>query len=1129
MAGLSDVVSTIEDISVEGFKNAGNDCMKNQKYTAAIENYKRGLKLDPQNAVLNCNLAQAYLNKKEYEEAEKYAKLAIDQQASYVKAYYRASKAALGRHNVYDSMMYLADGVQKCGSQGLEDLFNMARELSPEFETSLRRCHQNQTEEERAASKTSTSQPGKKAPKAPSNTMFSGKSNADGCSVKAGKAGGVQSREDETEDWERKLDEKSEKKRKLEEEQELLKRKNKEVQDELERETRELEELQKKKEIREREKRDREKKEQEKRDRERKEQEKRDQERREQERRELEKRDRERREQEARDRLRREQEKRDRDLKEAERKARELEEYNRRMRVLEKRKVEEEKVQKELDAIEARKREVQNYMKEGSLALLRGLCRKAVDSLEKVLETIKSHPPPETLGISDPLDIVVLQFTYSQALVSSGEYKDIVKGIKVLESMEQEGKHNKFPAIFLMLGKAFVRLNRFKEAEEPLIRGLSFLHRGSSFSCFPWPGTDEVIDVTERKFLQKALQDELLDCKIYHKPDAICFYESCLTTNQHVIPSRNIFFSDPDFNGFVTIVCQENCHIYFHLSCWKYFKDHLSIEKLSDKDFLGRNCLTPDCKTKYSPHESAVIVKLVIIGPDGEEKSKCECAPPLPSVSSKEMTSALSKSPSKKQRKRELEKNNKRDHNKKKRTRCDSKGQGDVQTDHSATKKTSQGQQYADALSKLVTARENNFGYDNTAPNAYKVIDNTSPSLELKEKEGFIYSYFMEIFKKNGHMSIFELQEHWEANREILPVLDPALVTHTDLVKFLLDTEGFAVVQDTIGIAADLPKLSAVVESKSEPLPVLSGWQFSAATLQEASQTFSFNSPMELHSEEVDSSLDLKSEDSNQDFLNVCDKSSSSSSYHSTCENDTKEEGTTSSDLNGPSFDHASKQLEAKCANNNHSSGIVNGGAISSSSYTSSSRDMKTDVPPSVTPSDALSSNSNLNPSLPPLSVETSMAPSSNSPKVPVLGKSVKEPSSNNLISNHVKPVRGKNRLSNLPHVSTPQVNNNSIELTGKMKDLDINNETNNNYKVSTIATNSDKTVQDMQPVEQSSRRAAWKPGAKLFEWACGQFPNESKVKLCDALSKVRAENNNTLSGLSFDAILEKLRSTLCA
>lgn len=47
----------------------------------------------------------------------------------------------------------------------------------------------------------------------------------------------------------------------------------------------------------------------------------------------------------------------------------------------------------------------------------------------------------------------------------------------------------------------------------------------------------------------------------------------------------NIFFySDPDFIGFVDISCQELCHVYFHSSCWKEYKEKLSeVEKLNEK------------------------------------------------------------------------------------------------------------------------------------------------------------------------------------------------------------------------------------------------------------------------------------------------------------------------------------------------------------------------------------------------------------------------------------------------------------------------------------------------------------------------------------------------------------------
>lgn len=39
-------------------------------------------------------------------------------------------------------------------------------------------------------------------------------------------------------------------------------------------------------------------------------------------------------------------------------------------------------------------------------------------------------------------------------------------------------------------------------------------------------------------------------------------------------------------------------------------------------------------------------------------------------------------------------------------------------------------------------------------------------------------------------MSVFKLQEHWEGNKELLPVLEPALITHTGkvlIIKYFLN------------------------------------------------------------------------------------------------------------------------------------------------------------------------------------------------------------------------------------------------------------------------------------------------------------------------------------------------------
>lgn len=58
------------------------------------------------------------------------------------------------------------------------------------------------------------------------------------------------------------------------------------------------------------------------------------------------------------------------------------------------------------------------------------------------------------------MDLVILQFAFCQALILSDEGSDVFKAIHILETLEKEGRHIKFPAILLLLGRAYIRLNR---------------------------------------------------------------------------------------------------------------------------------------------------------------------------------------------------------------------------------------------------------------------------------------------------------------------------------------------------------------------------------------------------------------------------------------------------------------------------------------------------------------------------------------------------------------------------------------------------------------------------------------------------------------------------------------------
>ncbi|CAN2387557.1 E3 ubiquitin-protein ligase TTC3 [Pristimantis euphronides] len=123
-----------------------------------------------------------------------------------------------------------------------------------------------------------------------------------------------------------------------------------------------------------------------------------------------------------------------------------------------------------------------------------------------------------------------------------------------------------------------------------------------------WPTTSVVIEETRTEKLQVLLDNCIGQCKFPPKPDAICRYEQCLS-----LPKAQIYFSDPDFKGFIRMVCCQFCRVEFHVGCWKKLKATMYSDK-NDKDFLKSTCLTPDCR--------AFISHIVIF--DSMAQVKCE-------------------------------------------------------------------------------------------------------------------------------------------------------------------------------------------------------------------------------------------------------------------------------------------------------------------------------------------------------------------------------------------------------------------------------------------------------------------------------------------------------------------------
>ncbi|KAK7085335.1 protein K48-linked ubiquitination, partial [Halocaridina rubra] len=84
------------------------------------------------------------------------------------------------------------------------------------------------------------------------------------------------------------------------------------------------------------------------------------------------------------------------------------------------------------------------------------------------------------------------------------------------------------------------------------------------------------------------------------KPIAICRFEHCIATQGVPIAKEDMYLTDPYFRGYINVICEECCSIAYHPVCWKAHKELKEDRygKMSEKDFLGMDCFTPDCSGK---------------------------------------------------------------------------------------------------------------------------------------------------------------------------------------------------------------------------------------------------------------------------------------------------------------------------------------------------------------------------------------------------------------------------------------------------------------------------------------------------------------------------------------------------
>ncbi|XP_049730797.1 E3 ubiquitin-protein ligase TTC3 [Elephas maximus indicus] len=158
------------------------------------------------------------------------------------------------------------------------------------------------------------------------------------------------------------------------------------------------------------------------------------------------------------------------------------------------------------------------------------------------------------------------------------------------------------------IGTVYLKKNRFSEALNHFQTAREVI--GNLPGVLTWPTTDVIIEETEPSKIRELLEKFIEECEFPPVPEGICSY------HDHCGALKiQIYISDPDFKGFIRILCSHICKIDFHINCWKKLKA-TSYNDKPDKDFLNASCLTPDCQ--------GIICKITVFNSYGGVKCEFE-------------------------------------------------------------------------------------------------------------------------------------------------------------------------------------------------------------------------------------------------------------------------------------------------------------------------------------------------------------------------------------------------------------------------------------------------------------------------------------------------------------------------
>ncbi|XP_009986041.1 PREDICTED: E3 ubiquitin-protein ligase TTC3, partial [Tauraco erythrolophus] len=252
---------------------------------------------------------------------------------------------------------------------------------------------------------------------------------------------------------------------------------------------------------------------------------------------------------------------------------------------------------------------VKSLVRDGYTALMDQRCHSAEQAFSQLLNILN---PSELKQLNlHIINYVVIIYGHATALLGIGQPEALTKAEDEFKKIIEQYQEERFGCLaYYGIGKVYLRQNRFSAALDQFLKSQTMVNHKIVPGVLTWPTTSQVIEETRTENLQLTLKNCIEECKFPPEPDAICRYQHC-----HGQSKIQIFFTDPDFKGFIRINCCQQCRVEFHISCWKKLKTTNYSDK-NDKDFLQELCFTPDC--------TGLISKIVIFSSSGLVKCEFE-------------------------------------------------------------------------------------------------------------------------------------------------------------------------------------------------------------------------------------------------------------------------------------------------------------------------------------------------------------------------------------------------------------------------------------------------------------------------------------------------------------------------